>query len=307
MTGGLMIGSPKSDVVSGVLSSVREHHLPHEILTPAQVRTRFPEFHLAADEIAVFERDAGYLDPERCIAAHCRLAAHFGAQLHFDEKFLRWESLPDHRVRVVTNKGQYTANRLCLSVGTWAPQVYAQKLGWPLRVERRALFWFEPHRPSSPAAGTFDKIPIYIWEPSQGVTFYGFPRQSGPPGGVKVAGHYVGESAECTPETIKRTVSEAEVTYMRSLIKERLPALNGPLVETATCMYTITPTTHFVIDRHPATPSVLLVSPCSGHGFKFASVVGEIVSDLVLRGMSGHDISLFSIAAHGWSQPAAKL
>src|SRR3989338_2564137 len=295
-----MIGRRDSHLVSGVLASVKQHQLAHQILTPAEVMERFPEFHLGEDEVAVFEEDAGYLDPERCIAAHLRMASHLGARLRFEERMLGWEQTPDGRLRVCTDRAVFVAKKLVLSVGTWAPELYGAALGLPLRVERRVLYWFEPTH--QPVADPFSRTPIYIWEISDDANFYGFPLQPGAPRGVKVAGHCVDQSVAslCTPGTIDRTVKPFEVERMRLLIAPRLPQLNGPLVDAATCMYTITPNGNFFIADHPRSPAVLLVSPCSGHGFKFASVIGEVISQIAQTGRTGHDISLFSMAAHAW-------
>ena len=292
-----MIGTPDSTLIQGVLKSVTEHRLPHAVLSPQQVLEKYPEFRLSAGEVAVFEENAGYLDPERCIAAHLDLAKHYGASLRFGEHYLSWSPLEDSSIRVLTDKAVYRAKKLVFSVGAWAPEVYAKELRWPLHVERRVLFWFEPRSPHH-----FTNTPIYIWEVKPDVNFYGFPKQSGAPFGVKVASHSTDQSPVTTPSTIDRVVRPAEIEHTRSLIAERLPDLNGKLVETATCMYTATPNGHFLISPHPRHASVLCVSPCSGHGFKFASVIGEIVSQLTIQGKTSHDISLFALDSHDWYQ-----
>ena len=139
-------------------------------------------------------------------------------------------------------------------------------------------------------------IPVYIWDLYEGSNFYGFPRQHGPPGGVKVAIHSSSSAAQtiCTPQTIDRSVSDAEVVCMREILGEHIPSLAGEVVASATCMYTVTPDEHFLIDFHPSSENIILASPCSGHGFKFCTVIGEILADLVEKGFTEHDISLFS-------------
>jgi sarcosine oxidase len=309
MTGGLMIGSHNSTVVKGTLRSVKEHNLPHEVLSAEEIRRRFPAFQppLDGDTIGVLEKDAGYLVPELCVQAHCAVALENGAELRYEEALVSWELLEDRSgVRVVTTKAEYLADKIVLAVGAWAPEVYGKKLesrgGMRLHASRRVLYWFNPMTTDTNdeenALAQFKEIPVYIWDLGEGKgNFYGFPHQpGGAPGGVKVAMHYVSPliQTECTPDTIDRKVAHAEVDAMRSVLKDRMPNLAGDLITTETCMYTNTPDEHFLIDWHPDTQDrVLLVSPCSGHGFKFCSVVGEIVADLLQHGTTTHDVSLF--------------
>jgi len=296
MTGGLMIGLPDSIVVRGTLRSVRAHGLQHEVLSGAEIRRRFPAFQPSDEEIGILEKDAGYLVPELCVEAHCEVAEDNGAVLKFEEPMVSWRLLPNGGVAVTTSKGNtYSARKISLSVGAWAPAIYGETVaeqGLPLHASRRALFWIEPRVPTV----VFDKIPVYIWDMGSKGNFYGFPKQAGSPGGVKVAMHFVDSSTQtaCTPETVDRTVHDREIAAMQQVLKSRMPELPGKLVAAATCMYTNTPDEHFLVDWHPqAKGKVLLVSPCSGHGFKFCSVMGEIVADLLCDGTTRHNISLF--------------
>ena len=183
--------------------------------------------------------------------------------------------------------------RQCQSIpagpGAWAPELM-RDLGLPLRVERRVLLWFDPIGGVAP----FEEpnFPIYIWDCGDNISFYGFPHQTGV-NGIKVAIHTVGQA--CTPDNIDRTLHEADVAHLQSLLASRIPALTGPMLDYATCMYTLTPDEHFVIATHPQHPQVVLASPCSGHGFKFAPVIGEILADLAEHGRTDHDINLFAL------------
>ena len=152
------------------------------------------------------------------------------------------------------------------------------------------LLWFDPIGGEAP----FDEanFPVYIWDCGEGVSFYGFPKQPGTPG-IKVAIHTVGQ--QCAPDTINRALSDHDVASLQDLVRERVPALLGPMRDYATCMYTLTPDEHFVIAKHPTHPQVVLASPCSGHGFKFTPVIGEVLADLAMHGRTNHDISLFSL------------
>lgn len=291
ITGGLMLGRPDTSVVSGAARSAREHDLPHEVLDAAAIRRRFPPFNVAADEIGIYETRAGFLHPEATVQAHLDMAARHGAELHFNEPVQSWKATPGGGVRVTTGRGVYEAARVVLAPGAWAPQLFGG-LELPLTVERQVLYWFAPPAGREPFA--VGRFPIYIWEGHDGEHVYGFPAQDGPPGGVKVAFFYKGSLTD--PDQVDRVVQPAEVDTMRAALAERIPGLNGELVAAATCLYTLTPDRHFVLGLHPQLPQVVLASPCSGHGYKFASVIGEILADLALDGTSRHAIGLFDPA-----------
>lgn len=274
MTGGLMIGRPDSAVVTGSLRSAREHHLDHELLDADALHRRFPAFARRENTVAFFEREAGVLFPEDAIRAHLDVAVRHGAALHTDERVDDWSVTPSGTVVVSTSRARYECERLILSPGAWAKDLF--KLAWlPLEVEPQILYWFEPEGGAAPFAA--DRFPIYIWDEGDGVFFYGFPADER--GRVKVAFY--------------RSITKDEAS-MRASLAPCLPALaRGRIVESVTCKYTLTPDQHFVIGLHPEHPQVVIASPCSGHGYKFASVVGEILSDLVVDGMTRHPIGLF--------------
>lgn len=275
LTGGLMIGAPESDVVSGSLRSAREHNLAHEILDAAAIRRRFPALTPDADTVALFEQDAGIVFPEEAIRAHLDIAVDNGAHVHFDERVEGWEQTVSGHVEVCTSHGRYQCDKLILAPGAWASELF--RIDWlPLDVEPQQLHWFEPAGGDTPFAP--DRFPIYIWDIGGGIQFYGFPADD--EGRVKVAffrSRVKGEDA------------------MRAVLQPRIPALgNGVLVDTVACKYTLTPDQHFVIGTHPDFANVTIASPCSGHGYKFASVIGEILADLAIDGATRHAIDLFS-------------
>jgi sarcosine oxidase len=274
ITGGLMIGSPDSEVVSGSLRSAREHQLDHEMLDADQIRRRFPAFTPPAGTVALLENAAGIVFPEEAIRAHLDVAADNGAHVHFDERLADWEPGASGRIIVTTSRGRYECERLILAPGAWAPSVFKLD-GLPLEVEPQQLHWFAPAGGEAPFAP--DRFPIYIWDLGGGIQFYGFPADED--GRVKVAFFRSRVSGEAA---------------MRAALAPCLPALaHGALVETVSCKYTLTPDHHFVIGHHPDQPGVVIASPCSGHGYKFASVVGEILADLAIDGATRHPIDLF--------------
>jgi len=275
ITGGLMIGAPDSEVVSGSLRSAREHGLAHEMLDAAAIHRRFPALTPGAGTVAFHEPEAGVVFPEEAIRAHLDVAVDHGAHVHFDEPVEDWRVTSSGTVEVTTARGRYEAGRLVLAPGPWASQLFKLP-GLPLTVEPQVLYWFEPAGGS--AVFSPDLFPIYIWDLGDGVQFYGFPADD--ENRVKVA--------------FFRTKNGDEAS-LRSALAPCVPALAvGSLVETAACRYTLTPDHHFVLGRHPAHEQVVIASPCSGHGYKFASVVGEILADLAIDGLTRHPVDLFS-------------
>jgi sarcosine oxidase len=286
VTGGLMLGREESQTFAGTVRSARQWSLAHEILDAGEMRRRFPVLQPADDLVGFYETKAGFVHPENGVWAHLQQAAARGAELRFAEPALEWRADP-RGVVVTTDRGRYEAGRLIIAPGAWAPELLAG-LSLPFTVTRQTLYWFDPVGGEAPfAVGLF---PIYIWEMEDGEQFYGFPAQPEVPG-VKVAFFYKGRA--CDPNNVNRVVSGEEVERMRAAIAPRIPALNGALRATATCLYTELPDHHFVLARHPRHENVIIASPCSGHGYKFCSVVGEILADLATEGRTRHEIALF--------------
>ena len=286
-TGGLMMGPPDGGVVKGTLASARQHGLPHELLDAAEVRRRYPAFTLDDGMIGVLDRAAGVLFPEDCIRAHAGVATRANAELRWEQPVVRWKATSDS-VEVTTAQGTYSAGTLILCAGPWMGELLAD-LNLPLVVERNVLYWFRPTTDAALFAP--GRFPIFIIEHAPGKVFYGFPALGDD--GVKVARHHTGET--CTPTTIRREVSQDEIREVRGILEGNVPTVNGELLSATTCMYTNTPDGHFIIDRHPRHPNVILASPCSGHGFKFASVIGEVLADLACDGETKHPIEMFRL------------
>ena len=286
-TGGLMIGARDGVLVSGAIRSAETHHLPYELLDSAAMRRRYPLFALDDDGVAVWEPRAGVLDPEACVTAQLERAEHRGADLRTHEAVDTWHAT-SHGVEVKTTHGIERASQLVVAAGSWLPALIPN-LARSLTVERIVLYWFDPVTNAELFAP--ERLPVWIWEHEKDRFIYGFPRLAR---GVKIARHHEGEI--CTPDDVRRDVAEEETSGMRALVRRRMPALDGALLGTATCLYTNTPDGDFVIDRHPAYQQVLIVSACSGHGFKFASAMGEVIADLVSTGRSRFDLEPFRLA-----------
>lgn len=293
VTGGLFMGRPECETVAGALQSAREHNLQHQFLEAEEIRKRWPAFTPPEDTVGVYEKVAGFVLPEKAVATHLQQAGQAGVSLRFDEKVLEWHATAQGGVQVKTTYGIYEAGQLVITAGPWVGEVLTE-MRLPLEVERKTLFWFEP------TGGTerfgLGAFPIWCWEMGGGLFLYGFPATDGPSGGVKVAVHREPKVVPCQPDAVDREVSEEEIELMRDRLADRLPGLGGRCLATATCLYTNAPDGHFVLDRHPEHSQVLIVSPCSGHGFKFCPVIGEVVADLMTTGTTRHDVQPFRLA-----------
>jgi sarcosine oxidase len=221
--------------------------------------------------------------------AHLRLASSRAAELHFEEPVSAWEVTGSGAVRVTTSKAVYEAERLIIAPGAWSADLLGP-IALPLHVRRHVMAWFEPVRNAELFAP--DRLPIYIWETHSGPVFYGFPATGSVKEGVKAAIHSGGDI--CAPDSITREIRESDIEEIREQLAEYIPALNGPLLHAATCMYTMTPDEHFVVAHHPEYAQVVIACGFSGHGFKFASVLGEVLADLTLEGHSRHAIDFLS-------------
>jgi len=284
LTGALLFGLPESPLITGCKASSREHQLPYHILSRQEVGNRFPIFQPDDNEVAFHEKNAGVLFPEECIQAHASLAEENGATLRFNEPVTRWE-VRNGRVEVRTDTETYLADYAVFSPGAWLPSVVPE-LELPLQIERQTVFWFTPQQDQEQF--TPNEMPAFDWQLKDGRFYYGTPNFGS---GVKVALHHGGELT--TPDKIRRQVTEDDETPVKQFLRQHISSLDSPPVSSATCMYTNTPDDNFIIDFHPSHSNIVLVSACSGHGFKFSSAIGEVVQQMVQRGDTDLDISQF--------------
>jgi sarcosine oxidase len=283
----LSIGPPDGEVVMGVLESAREHNLDVERLDATELSKRHPQFRFDGSFAGVLERDAGFLFVEECVATQLEQARLLGATMRPEEPVVEWKS-DGRSVTVTTSKDTYHAASLVLTAGPWAGRVLADH-GKVLRVMRQSMLWFGT---DDPAAFRRDRFPIFLADVPEG-PYYGLPAIDGR--GLKVARHY-GAPELNSPEEIDRAVAAGDELAVRPFLESHIPEANGALRHAQTCIYTLTPDRHFVIDRHPDFPNVAFAAGFSGHGFKFAPVVGEILADLVNVGSTSWQIELFRCA-----------
>jgi sarcosine oxidase len=292
VTGIAEIGPPNSALIKGTLACAQVHGLRHAELAAPELMRRFPAFRVPPDYAAVLQPDGGILEAEACIAAQLALAAEGGAEIHSGESIRAVEPRADH-VRIVTDRGSIDAGAAIIAAGPWVRSLLPG-LAAPLRVTREVMGWFEPTdaRLFSPA-----HVPVFIIESRHGL-HYGIPPRGNIHAGIKVAKHHHrGETVD--PDGYDRTVSAEDGALIRAALADHLPAANGRLIAAKTCLYTMTPDGHFLIDRLPGAPNIIVASPCSGHGFKFAPVIGEILADLAIKGATAHDIARFSLGRFG--------
>ncbi len=288
ITGGLILGSDQSQLVQGGIAAAQHYGIPYSVLGRGEIREKFPAIMPLENDIAVHEERAGYLFPEECIRAQLKMAAKNGAELHFNERVIGWTADSDC-TRVTTSRAVYEAERLVVGAGPWANEVLRGL--FPLKVTRQVMTWIQPQ--GGIEAFLPRHFPVFLCEsPGHGWPGYGFPAVDGASGGVKVAIH--GSDLECTPETVDRVIHEIDGAEVIRTLKPRFPALDGEILKAQTCLYTMTPDEHFVIGLHPELPAVSVACGFSGHGFKFAPVVGEILADLATTGATHHPIAIFS-------------
>ena len=287
VTGIVEIGAPDSALVRGTLASSQLHRLPHDILDAAQTMARFPAFRLPADYVGVFQPDAGYLNAERAVAAQIAAAQAAGAKVNMNCRVLALEPSP-RGVRVVTSGETVEAGQVIVAAGPWL-KTLLPNLAAPIRVTRQVLGWFKPQDDASFAGGRF---PVFLFESPHSV-HYGFPPNAA--GNLKISKHHHLDETTDT-ESCDRVVSPRDESAIRDFVADYLPDANGPMVEAKTCLYTMTPDGDFIIDRLPENPNILVASPCSGHGFKFAPVIGDILADLAIDGTTRRDISRFRLS-----------
>ncbi len=286
-TGGLLLGQEAAGVVRGAKASAELHGIPYEYLGAAEIRKRFPAFRPDEDTVGVVEKEAGILFPEVCIAAYLEAAAANGAEVNTLEQVLSIEPGRENVV-VTTSAGRYSAEKVIVSAGAWLGSMMPG-LALPLSIERQVLYWFENGNPAWRGYFQPSGMPVFIWEHVIGKMFYGFPDLGR---GVKIGFHHGGR--HILPDELEQEVSASEIAEMGEMAERYLSM--EPVFKTSTvCMYTNTPDENFIIDFHPEHKNILIASPCSGHGFKFSSLTGQLLCKMVMGEETGFDLAPFAL------------
>jgi sarcosine oxidase len=297
ITGGVVISVPggrgqhgAGDFLATTIAAAQAHGIAHEALDASALAERFPPFALYGDERGMFEPSGGFVRPERAVAAQLRLAREHGAGLRTGERVI---SAGQHRV--VTDAGTYSAETIVLAAGSWLTELRPE-LASSFAVSRQVLHWF------ALAPGTYEDhrdLPVFIWITGDGPEqfFYGFPAIDGADGGLKVATEQF--QATTTPAACRREVTVEESRQMHArFLAGRLPGLQARTIKATTCLYTSTADSSFAIGAHPDDADLLVVSACSGHGFKHSPAIGEAVAQLALTGDSTVDLQPFRVGRH---------
>ncbi len=287
-TGGLSIGTLESTLVSGVMQSAREHGLDIEVLSRDAVAERFPAFALDAGMVGVFERNAGMLSPEECIRAYLALAARHGAVLRTNERVVDIRRT-HHGFMLSSQTGEYAARRIVLCAGAWNGPLFEQLgIRVPLVVTRQTMHWLAPH--GEPGLRAAERFPVTLVDHGEERIFYAMPDTGD---GLKAAIHH--EGTPTSPDAVGREVLVSDRNAVEQLAERFIPRVAGPIVESAVCLYTNTPDRDFAIGVPRAAPGVVVVSACSGHGFKFASAIGQAAAQLALDQALDVDLSHFNV------------
>lgn len=284
-SGGLFFGPEEGQLVAGILEAARRFDVAHEQLTPSEAAQRFPALRVPEHHVAVHEPRAGVLDPEASVRAQLEAARAAGALLHTHTAVTGWRA-HDAGVTVTTAGDEIEADALVLAAGPWLASLVAD-LALPLIVERYVQAHFAP--PGDGAAHRAGAMPVFGVEHEPDKLFYGLPDTGH---GVKVGLHQGGPTV--TPDEVDREVSGTDLEPLAALTAHFVPGIGAP-TDASVCLYTSTPDRQFLVDRHPEHEDVFLVSPCSGHGFKFAPAIGEAVAELVLEGTSRQDLGAFGV------------
>ena len=285
-TGSIRAGAPDSPFFLNAQEACDLHSIPYEILTASEVNKRFPGYRFPEEISSVYQADGGFLLPERCIVTHVQAAERAGADVHSQETVLDWE-IRGAGVQVRTDRDTYTAGRLVVTAGPWAANLVPELAAYAVP-ERQVMGWFQPKRPELYAAEAFPVFGVFTEEGR----YYGFPSHAVP--GFKIGrAHHLLQKVD--PDAIDREVHPEDEDILRQAVNRYFPLAAGKLLDGKTCMYTNTPDEHFMIGTLDGQPQVSVAAGFSGHGFKFASVIGEIMADLAQNGATEHDINLFRL------------
>ncbi|MGH3077123.1 MAG: N-methyl-L-tryptophan oxidase, partial [Gaiellaceae bacterium] len=275
------------EVYEGSLRSCLDFDLPHELMDGRELGRRFPAYRLPDELPVLLQPDGGFVLPERCIVAHVSGALAAGAVVRARERVVEWEDTRSG-VRVTTDREVVEADRLVLTAGAWSQDVARLPPGL-VRGVRQALAWLQPTRPDVFEPARFPVFNLSL----DGEHFYGFPAFGIP--GFKLGRYdHFGEGGD--PDGIPREPTIDDETPLRAFAERYFPEGAGPAIAVKTCLFEPSPDEHFLLDRHPDSPHAVLGAGFSGHGFKFCSVVGEILADLALDGETRHDIGFLRLS-----------
>jgi sarcosine oxidase len=289
----------QTNFLEATVNVAKQCGVPHEMLSAAEVRTRFPALKAQEGYTAYFDRLSGFVRPERCIEAQLNLAGSRGAHLLTNERVSGFRQ-DGSRVTVTTDKGVYRGRQLIVAAGAYLPTLLdTPELRDRFTVTRQVFYWFKARNEDEHRRLLPDRCPVYIWQIAGTTVFYGFPALGGYDEGLKVATEH---EATTTAAEVDRSVSPREIQAMyETFIAPSLPGLSSTCVRTKVCLYTQVEKARFLIDRHPALDRVIVASPCSGHGFKHSAAIGELLAGMALGLCDSPEVFRF-----GYAPPVAQ-
>jgi sarcosine oxidase len=269
--GGLELSAPGYDHATSAREAADIHNLSYEWLTPADARSRWPQIAIPDDWDVLYSDASGFLNVEPAIRGMMTLAEHAGAVVKTGSLVTAWGNAGGH-IWIDTAAGRIEAEAAIITAGAWAGRAL-KDLGLPLHVRRKTLWW---QRLQHPEQFTPDTLPVFITDSDFG-GIYGFPCVDG--ASLKIANHLEGDRVD--PDMVDRTTHPGENADVLALAAQLFPDVTSEVVKSAVCLYMMTPDTDFVLDRYPGLPNVSIGAGFSGHGFKFAPAVGEVLANLV--------------------------
>jgi sarcosine oxidase len=295
-TGGLDLSAPYNPVFEGCIASLSALRIRRELLTTDEIQRRFPVFRIADKTIGLYQADAGILPASQCVRTMIDRAIHYGAAV-IEHSPARSIQLRDDGAEVQTDRATYRCRRLIICAGAWAgPLLATLGVALPLTVTQEQYAFFAPQTPDKFKP---ECMPVFIQygQPAgpQRIDYYGIPIFG--QAGVKVGEHHAGPVVTADTRTFE--VDTERLQRLTTYVRATLPATRGEVLHASTCLYTNTPDQHFIIDRLPAYPHVTLAAGFSGHGFKFAILVGRVLADLATRGSTSFPIDLFTLKRFG--------
>jgi sarcosine oxidase len=286
-TGSLDIGLPESSIVVGSLNSCQRWSIPHESFTASELRRRYPVLRIYDEMVAVFQPNSGFVLAEGSITAHVNGACDHGAEIHGHEKMIGWEANGDGYA-IQTSHDRYEVGQIVFTVGAWASKVAG--LSVQVQPERAVLGWFQPKE--NAARFGVGSLPVWIIDSPDGGHFYGLPVFGIP--GFKL-GRLSRNLDEVDPDLPLLEPDSRDEQDLRQFLEKHFPDANGSLLSMQTAFFEHSPDRHFIIGELPDFPGAWVIAGLSGHGFKYASALGELAKDLLVQRKSGYDLSPFRL------------
>ncbi len=290
-TGSLDIGLPDSSIVTGSLNSCRLWNIPHEVFNASELRRRYPVLRPYDEMVAIFQPNSGFVLAEGSITAQVNGACDHGAEVHGHEKMICWDA-NGSGYTIQTTHERYEVGQVVFTTGAWASKLVAH--GIRVRPERVVLGWFQPKK--NAALFGVGSLPVWIIDSPVGGHFYGLPIFGIP--GFKL-GRLSRDLGEVDPDVPLAEPDSRDEQDLRQFLEKHFPDAGGPLLSLQTALFEHSPDRHFIIDQLPDFPGAWVIAGLSGHGFKYASALGELAKDLVMQRKSGYDLSPFRLGRFG--------